>query len=35
MRTELTMIGNEGFRIVSGKVVIFVDAFYNAMPVMA
>lgn len=35
MKTTLTLIGNEGFRIASGNAVVFIDAFYNAIPGVA
>lgn len=35
MTTQLTLIGNEGFRIESGNTVIFIDAFYHPIPGVA
>lgn len=35
MTTTLTLVGNEGFRIDSGKIRLFIDAFYNAIPGVA
>lgn len=35
MTTELTLIGNAGFRIVSEGSHVFIDAFYNAIPGVA
>ena len=33
--TEITLIGNEGFRIVSGSFCILIDAFYSPIPHVA
>ncbi len=35
MTTELTLIGNAGFRIAAGAARIFIDAFYGAIPGVA
>ena len=35
MSTQITLIGNEGFRIDTGSVVLFIDAFYGALPGVA
>lgn len=35
MPTEITLIGNEGFRVTTGSARIYIDAFYSAMPGVA
>lgn len=35
MPTEVTLIGNEGFRITTPSATIFIDAFYGAIPGLA